>query len=423
MNIYFSGIGGVGIGPLAEISLDAGYNVQGSDVEESLITTQLHARGVSLSIGNQNGEFLRECHKKKPIDWLIYTSALPADHPELVVAQELGIKIAKRGELIKHIIADKNLKLIAVAGSHGKTTTTGMMLWVLQQLNIPMSYSIGTTLSFGPSGKYTPSSEYFIYECDEFDRNFLEYYPFLSLLTSIEHDHPDTYPTETDYIEAFRQFISQSQHTIMWQTDNTQVDATANDGWILSHDEILQLQLPGNHNRRNATLVAKAIEYLQLANHDDVVAALNTFPGTDRRFERLAKNLYSDYAHHPAEIAATLQLARELSDHIVVVYQPHQNTRQHSVRSQYTESFQLAEKIYWLPTYLTREDKTLSTLQPEDLIGGLVNKEAAQPAELNDQLWSNIQSDISAGKLVVCMGAGTIDGWIRQQVASLSQSE
>lgn len=423
MNIYFSGIGGVGIGPLAEISLDAGYGVQGSDVEKSLITTQLHARGVSLSIGNQDGEFLRECHKKKPIDWLIYTSALPADHPELVVAQELGIKIAKRGELLKHIIAEKNLKLIAVAGSHGKTTTTGMMVWTLQQLNIPVSYSIGTTLSFGPSGKYTPGSEYFIYECDEFDRNFLEYYPFLSLLTSIEHDHPDTYPTETDYIEAFRQFISQSQHTIMWQTDNTQVDATANDGWILSHDEILQLQLPGNHNRRNATLVAKAIEYLQLADHDSIVTALNAFPGTDRRFERLAKNLYSDYAHHPAEIAATLQLARELSDHIVVVYQPHQNTRQHSVRAQYAESFQLAEKIYWLPTYLTREDKTLSTLHPEDLIDGLVNKEAAQPAELNYQLWSSIQSDLGAGKLVVCMGAGTIDGWIREQVASLSQSE
>lgn len=423
MNIYFSGIGGVGIGPLAEIAVDAGYTVQGSDLEETTITRQLRKRNAAIHIG-QDGSFLRECHERAAIDWFVYTSALPADHPELRLAQQLGIKTAKRGELLKHIIADKNLKLIAVAGSHGKTTTTGMLVWLFQQLQIPVSYSVGATLSFGPSGRYEPESEYFVYECDEYDRNFLQYYPDLALITSIEHDHPDTYPTETDYIEAFRQFIAQSKHVIMWQADNTLLDASANDGWVLQYDEIRQdITQPGNHNRRNATLVTKAIGYLRLAPTEQAITALNSFPGTDRRFERLAENLYSDYAHHPSEIAATLQLARELNQHIVVVYQPHQNARQHKIISQYADSFALAEKIYWLPTYLTREQGSSAVLQPSDFIAHLSNKAVAQSASLDDELWHHIQTARNEGKLVLCMGAGTIDGWLREKVASLSQSE
>jgi len=422
MNVYFSGIGGVGIGPLAEVAADAGYRVQGSDREETAIVRQLENRGITVHIG-QDGSFLRQCHEKRPIDWFVYTSALPADHPELLAAQELGIKIAKRGELLKHIIAEKNLKFIAIAGSHGKTTTTGMLIWLFQQLQIPVSYSVGATLSFGASGRYAANSEYFVYECDEYDRNFLQYFPDVSLITSIEHDHPDTYPTEMDYIEAFRQFIGQSKHTIMWQADNTMIDANASDGWILSHQDLLQsITLPGNHNRRNATLVAKAAEYLQLADQSQVVNAINSFPGTDRRFERLAENLYTDYAHHPSEIAASLQLARELNEHVVAVYQPHQNTRQHKIIDQYTDSFDLAEEIYWLPTYLSREDSSLAVLEPQDFFEH-VNNKAVHPAEMNDELWQNIQEARKAGKLVLCMGAGTIDDWVRQEAASLSQSE
>lgn len=423
MNVYFSGIGGVGIGPLAEVALDAGYQVQGSDHEETSITKQLVQRGVHVHIG-QDGSFLRSRHHHQPIDWFIYTSALPVDHPELLLAQELGIKTAKRGELLKHILTEKDLKLIAVAGSHGKTTTTGMLIWAFEQLGIPISYSVGTTLPFGPSGQYTPGSQYFVYECDEYDRNFLQYYPQLSLITSIGHDHPDTYPTEADYIEAFRQFIAQSNHIIMWQADNTLLDATADDGWILRHNDLRQdITLPGNHNRRNATLAAKALEYLQLASPEEAVKTLNIFPGTSRRFERLASGLYTDYAHHPAEIAASLQLARELSNQVVVVYQPHQNTRQHTVRHLYEDSFQLADEIYWLPTYLTREDTSLATLQPSDFIENLTNKEVAHSAELNDELWQRIQTSLNEGKLVVCMGAGTIDEWVREKAATLSQNK
>lgn len=422
MNIYFSGIGGVGIGPLAEIALDAGYGVQGSDAHESRLTKELRGRGVPVTIA-QNGEFLQACHDEAPLDWFVYTSALPVDHPELVLARQLGIKTAKRDELLAHIIREKNLKLIAVAGTHGKTTTTGMLIWTLQQLNIPVSYSIGTTLSFAPSGKFDPASQYFIYECDEFDRNFLHFEPYLSLITSIDYDHPDTYPKKSDYTAAFVQFIHQSHMTIMWQSDNTDVRATAKDGWILGSNEVADLRLAGEHNRRNGTLVLKAVEYLQLDSRESTIEILAHFPGTDRRFEKLADNLYSDYGHHPVEIAATLQLARELSEHVVLVYQPHQNIRQHEIRDQYTDCFEQAEEIYWLPTYLSREDPNLDLLTPEELTQHITNKNSVHTAMLDDELWNVIQTARNNGKLVLVMGAGTIDGWLRQRLAgSLLQS-
>lgn len=415
MNIYFSGLGGVGIGPLVEIAKDAGHTVMGSDLGESLATDELRAEGVTLNIG-QDGTFLRACHEATPIDWFVYTAALPDDHPELVLARELGIRTSKRDEFLAYIIQEKDLKLIAISGTHGKTTTTGMMIWLMQQLGIPVSYSVGTTIPFGPSGKFDPKSEYFIYECDEYDRNFLNFKPHLSLITSIDYDHPDTYPEEVEYTAAFRQFIDQSEHTILWKIDAEYITADTSQAWVL--EETLSIPLAGEHNRRNATLVTKATEYLRISKEDTVISELGKFPGTDRRFEKLDDHLYTDYGHHPKEIAATLQLARELSEHVILVYQPHQNRRQHRIRGMYTNQFELADAVYWLPTYLSREDSDESVLQPDDLITNITNKDVVHVADMNDELWNAIQSARSEGKLVLCMGAGSIDGWLREKLGS-----
>lgn len=451
MNIYFSGLGGVGIGPLAQIARDAGYGVQGSDAVDNLMTRQLREQGVTVQIG-QDGSFLRAVHAKTPLDWFVYTAALPADHPELVAAHELGIRTAKRDELLAHIIAEKNLKLIAVAGTHGKTTTSGMLVWTLQQLGVPVSYSVGTTLSFGPSGQFDPTAEYFVYECDEFDRNFLHFHPYLSLITALDYDHPDTYPTEQNYHDAFRQFGEQSRHVIAWRDQASDVFSGHPNAQLLN--EPLDIHLAGVHNRRNATLVLTAIEYFDFTpasarvarggaapdssderesgadratgpedsdlhseayDGSDAVRALQSFPGTDRRFEKLADNLYTDYGHHPVEIAATLQLARELSDHVVLVYQPHQNIRQHEIRDAYTDQFELAEHVYWLPTYLSREDPALPILTPEELMRNITNKDA-HITDLDNEFWDTIQRHRDAGHLVLCMGAGSIDGWVRERL-------
>jgi UDP-N-acetylmuramate--alanine ligase len=412
MNIYFSGIGGVGLGALAELAQDAGHQVQGSDVSESLMTKELATRGIAVNM-KQKGAFLQAVHGMKPVDYFVYTAALPDDHPELEMARHLGIKTIKRDELLRLIIDEKGLKLLAVTGTHGKTTTTAMLVWAMRQLGVPISYSVGTTLTFGASGQYTPGSQYFIYECDEFDRNFLAFHPFLSIITSIDYDHPDTYGTPEEYIAAFRQFMDQSEHTIMWQNDGVLVHADANDGWILNTDEVADVKQPG-HNKRNATLALKALEKLDIPG--DHIAAMNSFPGSTRRFELIAPNLYSDYGHHPTEIASTLEMAHELNEHVVLVYQPHQNTRQHQVRSLYADAFELAEVVYWLPTYLTREDPSLPILTPEELTEDITNKDAIHIVGSNDDLWGIIQQARADGKLVLVMGAGSIDSWLRDKI-------
>ena len=414
MRIYFSGIGGVGIGPLSRIALEAGYDVCGSDRSSSLITEELTAAGIPISL-DQSGAFLQSEHEKSPFDWFIYTAALPEDHPELVLARKLGIKTSKRDELLAQIIADKNLKLIAIAGTHGKTTTTSMLVWTMKQLQIPVSYSVGSTLSFGPSGTFNENSKFFVYECDEFDRNFLHFSPEISLITAVDYDHPDTYPTEKSYLKAFREFGEKSKQVIAWQENSSVFDGK---NLIILESSNPNISLPGEHNRKNATLVVEALRSIDVNTEEsEIYQAINSFPGSGRRFEKLAENLYSDYGHHPVEIQATLQMAKELSDNLVLVYQPHQNVRQHEIIDQYTDDiFRDANEIYWLPTYLTRENPDLPTLAPQQLAKN-IDKEKVHFAELDDKLWQEITAARNSGKLVLCMGAGTIDGWIREQLA------
>jgi len=421
MNVYFSGIGGVGIGPLAEIARDAGHTIMGSDVAEGLVTEELRQLGVAVNIG-QDGTFLKASNEATPLDWFVYTAALPQDHPELVLAKELGIRTGKRDEFLADFIEKHNLKLIAVAGTHGKTTTTGMAVWAFLQRGIPVSYSIGSTVSFGPSGKYDPESKYFIYECDEYDRNFLHFNPDISLLTSVDYDHPDTYPTESSYFEAFNQFISQSKLVICWNKDfDIETTTKYNMVHLVDQDkrDVSFIHLAGLHNRQNAYLIfTLLVEHLGAAgDEEDVVKILESFPGTDRRFEKLADNIYSDYGHHPEEIAATLQMAHELSDNVVLVYQPHQNWRQHSIRNQYTNQFEVASKIFWTPTYLTRENPDYAILMPEELTTNITNKDSIIYSDLNDELWNEVVTARDDGALILCMGAGSIDAWVRGKLA------
>ncbi len=423
MNVYFSGLGGVGIGPLTQIARDAGHTVVGSDLEESMTTKELQSQGISVNIG-QDGSFFREQHDALHFDWFVHTAALPPDHPELLAAKKLGVRTAKRDEFLAYFIEEHNLKLIAISGTHGKTTTTGMFVWALKQLDVPISYSVGSTLSFGSGGFYDPESEYFIYECDEYDRNMLHFSPYLSLLPAIDYDHPDTYPTEASYKEAFQRYVAQSQQTVTWQSVLDFLGVSANDAiWGLQPNEVAPVQLPGEHNRRNATLVIKGLEYLGIGDLAKNSEILSNFPGTGRRFEKLGENLYTDYGHHPEEIAVTLQAARELNDKVVLIYQPHQNWRQHFIKDQYTTQFEDAAEIYWVPTYLTRENPDQPTLTPEQLTENLTNKEVLHFAELNDDLWNIVQQRRDEGYLVLCMGAGTIDKWVRDELSSSTHQD
>lgn len=416
MNIYFSGIGGVGVGPLAMLAQDAGHNVFGSDREKSQTYNDLSGRGIELST-DQSGAFIREIHENNELDLLIYSSAIPDDHPELLIAHEYGITIAKRDDLLNQLIKYKNLKLLAVSGTHGKTSTTGMFIWVMKELGLPISYSVGTRLSFGPAAKYDKDSEYFVYEADEFDRNMLKFKPFVAVITSLDYDHPDTYEDETDYHDSFQQFVDQSDSAIAWRGLNLD-----GDNLTLLEDVSPEINLPGNHNKANGTLVLETIRKL-LPEQDEkaVLLAINSFPGTARRFEELAPGLYTDYAHHPVEITSTIELARELNDNVVVIYQPHQNIRQHQLAKSggYRDSFSGAKKVYWLPTYLSREDKDLAVLSPAELIDTTDKSSEYIPSEMNEKLTESIKADLESGTMVIAMSAGDLDGWIRDLVDSI----
>ncbi|HWZ65212.1 MAG TPA: Mur ligase domain-containing protein [Patescibacteria group bacterium] len=423
MHIYFSGIGGVGLGPLAEVAKRAGYTVSGSDIGPSLMTKQLDKLGIPYALG-QTGAEIAAAHDKQPIDWVVITAALPLDHPEIAFAKSHDIRLSKRDELINYILSQKKLQLIAVSGTHGKTTTTGMLIWLFKQFDIPVSYAIGTTLSFASSGTYNLRAKYFIYEADEYDRNMLKFRPDISLITTVDYDHPDSYPTAKDYTQAFRQFIDQSKHTYISQTDAEHLEVAKSARLTFADSSTLHttlpITLPGEHYRHNASLaIACFTQLFTEFKLENVITAMNNFPGTMRRFEKLANNLYTTYSHHPREIAADIQLAREISDQVYVIYQPHQNLRQHDIQDNYKDCFDNSEHVYWLPTYLSRENKTLPVLSQAELIAKLDHPSLAEPAELNEQLIQSIRQALKQNKLVVAMGAGDVDDWLRSNLKKI----
>lgn len=424
MKVYFSGISGVGIGPLAELASDAGHQVFGSDVNPGAINDELLAKGVDFKIYSQDGTYLQEVYNRENgLDWFAHTSALPADHPELLLAQKLGIRISKRDEFLAEFIKLHNLKLIAVAGTSGKTTTTGMAIWAMLKTGIPVSYLVGTTLSFGPAGKFNPESPYLVYECDEFDRNFLNFNPHLSLITSLAYDHVEIFPTEQSYYEAFKQFVSQSEHVVGWRDDSRGYYEDASNYTILDYPDPA-ITLAGAVNRKDATLVLEGLKVIGVGERAKLTDALNNFPGTNRRFERLADNLYSDYAHLPEELKAMLQKAREVADaagkKVAVVYEPLQNMRQYNIRHQYRDTFTNADKVLWLPTFriLGREDDR-PVLSPADLIAEMSDPEKATPAILDEALVDSVKRLLSEDYIVVVASGGkTADSFFRKHFTS-----
>ena len=406
------------MGPLALMAKDAGMMVFGSDQAAGAITNELTNAGINLCLGEQDGSFLQARAKNEGVDWFVYTSALPEDHPELVLAKKLKLKISKRDEFISFLIKKLKLKLVAIAGTHGKTTTSAMIVWGAKQLGLPLSYLIGTTLPFAEAGHYEPGSEYFVYEADEYDRNFLAYHPWLAVIPTVTYDHPDIYPTEQEYQDAFRQFEAQSEQ-------------------IIRGDEIAAgVTLAGEARRYDATLAIDALARMIPAkrglkrfcsSHKQILNAINSFPGVGRRFEQVSEGYYSDYAHHPEEVVATVEIAREEAERrdlkgVVAVYEPHQNIRQSEVAADYANAFDGVTKVYWLPTYLTREDPKRKVLTPSDFITKLDNKKVAEPAELDDKLAAELKKWHNKGYLVLLMSAGPADLWLRKLVYAGNQA-
>ncbi|MCL1876665.1 Mur ligase domain-containing protein [Candidatus Saccharibacteria bacterium] len=458
MNVYFSGIGGSGISPLAEIAHQIGYHVSGSDKQDSSYIDYLHTHGIpDIHIGQDLAQ-IAAVHAATPIDWLVYSSAVMMenpDSPEFQFARDNGIRISKRDEFLNFILHEKNLDLIAIAGTHGKTTTVAMTIWLFQNLGLPISYLLPAKTSFAKMGEYNPESKYFIYEADEFDRNFLHFTPTVTMISGVAYDHQEIFPSVDDYKSAFREFIGQSGETFLWEADVEYLfkadkpnltsarlskngervsDEPRDDGReerrgsevrrniISEQTDISAIKLAGKFNRRDAMLVATTVAKITGEPLEKLIGVMSRFPGVGKRMEKIVANLYVNYAHTPEKLIAGMSAASEIlnpEQKLIVLYEPLTNRRQHYFIDSYKNVFDGAAKLYWLPTYLAREDEDQAVLTPAELIAHLddATREIAESAEMNDDLKQKISGHLANGDMVVAMIAGggndSLDHWLR----------
>ena len=429
MHIYFSAIGGAGIGPLALIAHQAGFEVSGSDKQDSRTIEYLKNHGIQNIYIGQTEDQISRANQISPIDWFVYSSAVTFENPdseELKFCEANGIKTSKRDEFLNCLITDKNLKLIAVAGTHGKSTTTAMIIWLFKQLGIPLSYSLGAKIGFGDSGCYDSDSQYFVYEADEFDKNFLSFNPFLTIVSGVSWDHHEIFKTREEYKDAFRQFIDQSTSVILLAEDSNYLELKSNEKiTVLDLKDLEKITLVGQYNRLDALLAVNAVKQIAELDINRIIDRVNTFPGLERRMEQIIPNLYTDYAHTPEKIKAAMNVAVEMAklnnQPIYVVYEPLTNRRQHYIKNQYIDCFAGAEHIYWLPSYLAREDSNLPILRPDELIAHLPNPQLASPAIMDQSLIDIINNLLNQGARVIALnggGGGGLDEWLRNNFSS-----
>lgn len=425
MHIYFSGIGGAGIGPLAEIAFQAGYDVSGSDKAMSSYIAYLKKAGIKDIAIDQSYEQIARVHAAHPIDWLVYSSALPIEQPnapEIRFAQDNSIRHSKRNELINEIAEQRKLSLIAVAGTHGKTTTTALIVWLCYQHQIPLSFLLPAKTSFAPMGRCQNGSHYLVIEADEFDRNFLSFNPWLSVVTGVSWDHHEIYPSRESYQQAFTDFIGQSEQTLIWQPDASYLglDTTKLAAQDENNPQIDKIELRGRYNRFDGWMALQVMLRICEVPFDQLIASLNLFPGLSRRMEEITPGLYSDYAHTPEKIRAAMSVAQEMvqesAKNIVVIYEPLTNRRQHYMINDYGDCFSGASEVYWLPSYLAREDPNQRVLPPAELITHLSDPTIAVPAAKNSALKRTIEAHLKKGDMVVAMAGGggdSLDDWLR----------
>ena len=417
------------MGPLAEVAHQIGHHVAGSDKQTSSYIDYLKKHGISNIHIGQTVENIAQIHAETPLDWLVYSSAVTledANAPELQFARDNNIKISKRDELLNFILEEQGLDMIAIAGTHGKTTTVAMTVFLMQELGQPISYLLPAKTSFADMGKYNPDSRWFIYECDEFDYNFLAFRPKISLISGVAYDHHEIFPTRDSYKAAFREFINQSEQTFLWQSDADYLEITISDkiARLDDNDEhIDQLSISGHYNRMDAWLVAQTVHKITGEPIDKLSKILAKFPGLGRRMEQIVPNLYSDYAHTPEKIIGAMSAAREIADEsgrdLVVIYEPLTNQRQTYILNEYKNIFKGASRLYWIPSYLAREPKDLRIIPPVELIEYLDDetKQIAEPADMNGDLIKKVTDHLNNNAIIVAMtggGGNSLDSWLRQ---------
>lgn len=411
--IYIIGIGGIGLSSLAQLYLHDGAIVSGSDKNDSPTTKLLESLGVKIFIGQKT--------ENVPTDakLVVYSDAVYEDNPERMRAKELGIPQISYFEALGK--ATEGKKVIAISGAHGKTTTTAMMIDVLEDAGLDPRAVVGSLRAKTKSNFRAGDGDYFVVEADEFRRHFLNFTPHILVITNIDADHLDYYKDLADIQSAFRELAQKvpSDGYVVCDMSQPTIAPVVKDikATILDYrthfDGTLALRGLG-FNRSNAAPVLAVAHVLGIAE-DLARKSLSDFTGTWRRFEYKGvlpsgAELYDDYAHHPAEVSATLVSVHEKfpNKKVIVVFHPHLYSRTKALLSEFSQAFKHADKILIAPIFAAREapDPSISSQILVDKIKAQ-GKDAETVGSL-DEITEYLKTNIGPNSLVITMGAGDI---------------
>lgn len=439
--IHMIGIGGCGMRALARVLLDAGAIVSGSDRLSTGPTDRLIDAGADIAIGQRPGNIPEQC------DLVVYSAAIAGQNPELLAAGRLGCPVVKYSQMLGRLMVDR--VGIAVAGTHGKSTTTAMVSYVLSAAGADPSFVVGATVEQlgGPSG--SGAGRHFVVEACEYDRSFLNLNPTLAAILNIDEDHLDCYKDIAAIIEAFRAFASlipaegllvlngeDRNCSTIAASARCKVETFALEGegtWrgadistdrgLVSMDVLyggerfcrLKVPLPGRHSACNCLAAVGLLHHAGL-EPDQIGELLGRFGGAYRRMTLKGRGrgitVVDDYAHHPTEVQATL---RALRDHyqpgrLICVFQPHQHSRTRFLLNSFARSFANATEVVVPDIYFVRDsEQEKNHISSEDLVSQIrLNGGEAIYLETFAQIADHLKSTLSEGDLVVTMGAGNI---------------
>ena len=420
--LHFIGIGGAGMSGLALVCKELGATVTGSDRADSSYMERLRVAGLEPVVGHDAANLPEGAE-------VVVSTAIAADNPELALARERGAEPIHRGELLSELCAEK--RLIAVAGTHGKTTTSAMAVWALRAAGADPAFFIGGEVpGLGPDGAPANAGwgagEWVVAEADESDGSFLRLRPEIAVVTNVEMDHHTHWGSLAALHAAFADFADRAATAVL-PADGS-LDALAGSAQIAGFDAEapgpadLHLAVPGAHNRANARAALAAVG---AAGFDPDLApaeALTGFPGVRRRLElkgsRGGTRIYDDYAHHPTEVRAALSALRELDpDRLLAVFQPHLYSRTKALATEFGAALALADEVVVLDVYPAREQPVgelagvsgLAVAEAAaDRIGGKPVAWLPGAAAAESYLAARLDRDPGEGQVLVTIGAGDV---------------
>jgi len=438
-HVHFIGIGGYGMSAIAKVMLEMGFQVSGSDLAQQELTEKLAAKGAKVFIGH-------EANHVAGADLVVYSTALSKDNVEMKRAEELNIPIIHRSQMLARLLNSR--KGVAVAGAHGKTTTSSMISLVMEHCGQDPTYIIGGEIINLGSNAKAGKGEYVVAEADESDGTFLQYHPHIGIVTNIEADHLEHYDGDFAKLkQAYAQFLSQVQEDgkavvcaddpylaemaphikselitfgIEGEADYIAEDLELGDrkvSFTVRHKGerlgTLRLSVPGKHNVYNA--MATLITCLEAGlTFDQVADAIVEFRGAKRRFQVLGEVndilVIDDYAHHPTEIQATISAAKATGKRIVAVFQPQRYTRTFFLLDPFSRAFPEADEVIISDIFSPAGEQQIEGINSArltDLIRENSNANVKYMPDKDDVL-AYLKENVRSGDLVITMGAGDI---------------